>query len=51
MFISLAREHHWSPGILGDLFFDEEDYLGLRFWYNDLEEVNRQLKAAASKTK
>ncbi len=44
MFVSLVRENHWPPSVLEGLFFDREDYLGLIFWYEDLLEVNDELK-------
>lgn len=43
MMITVAREFKWSPGILGDLFFDEEDQDGLMFWYNDVLEMKKQM--------
>jgi hypothetical protein len=30
---------------VGDLFLDDTDYKGLIFWYKDVLEVDRQLKA------
>jgi hypothetical protein len=44
MFVSLTREHHWPPSVLEGLFFDAEDYLGLYFWFNDLKEVEEEMK-------
>lgn len=49
MMVSVAREFKWSPGILGDLFFDDQDYKGLIFWYKDVEEMNKQLKDKSKK--
>lgn len=49
MMISVAREFKWSPDILGDLFFDDEDYKGLKFWYNDVLEMSKKLKDKSKK--
>lgn len=40
---SVAREYKWSPDVLGDLFFDAEDYLGLLFWHEDIKEMQKNL--------
>lgn len=34
------REHRWTPDIIGSLFFDNEDYCGLFFWYQDVVETD-----------
>lgn len=44
MIISVAREYHWPPEILGGFFIDEVDYMGLEFWYNDVKEMNEEFK-------
>jgi hypothetical protein len=44
MIISVAREHHWAPEVLGALYFDAEDYMGLRFWFEDIKEVDKAIK-------
>ncbi len=44
MISSLVREHHWSPDIIGDLFFDAEDHYGLVFWYDDLIQMHKDLE-------
>lgn len=49
MIKSVVREHHWSPRIVGDFFIDREDYKGLEFWYNDMAEVNNDLKKITEK--
>lgn len=48
MMASVAREFKWSPDILGDLFFDAEDYQGLEYWYNDIVEMHKQLKGKST---
>jgi hypothetical protein len=41
---SIARQYRWSPMVIGDLYFDDLDYLGLRYWYNDAKEIEESLK-------
>jgi hypothetical protein len=36
---------------LGALYFDAADYNGLFFWYNDVCEVSREMKAKAEAAK
>jgi len=43
MIASVVREYKWSPAIIGDLFFDAQDYLGLEFWYNDIKEAQKDM--------
>lgn len=42
MFLSLGREHHWPPSVLGGLFFDRQDYYGLLFWYDDMVALSKK---------
>ncbi len=44
MITSVVREHHWLPAQVGSLFLDADDHYGLEYWYNDLVEVNEELK-------
>jgi hypothetical protein len=44
MVSSVVNEYKWSPEIIGDLFFDSEDYHGLEFWYNNVKEMNDRMK-------
>jgi hypothetical protein len=44
MIITVIREHHWLPTEIGKLKLDDEDYLGLEFWYNDVITVINELK-------
>lgn len=44
MIISVAREFHWPPSILGGFFIDGQDFEGLEFWYEDCVKVNEELK-------
>ena len=43
MLKTVVREHHWPPEVFGGLFIDYQDHLGLEFWYNDIDEVNKEL--------
>ncbi|KKN59924.1 hypothetical protein LCGC14_0536740 [marine sediment metagenome] len=44
MIKSVVREHHWPPNIIKNLYLDKEDYQGLEYWYDDVKEVNDNLK-------
>lgn len=44
MIKSVVREHHWAPSVVGALYFDNEDYLGLEYWYNDVTETVKALE-------
>lgn len=46
---SVVRNYHWTPDIIGSLFFDAEDYEGLEYWYNDVVEQEKDMKAATRK--
>jgi len=49
---TIVREYKWSPDIIGDLFFDREDYRGLYYWYDDvIEMVEEQKKMMAQNKK
>jgi hypothetical protein len=47
----VVREYKWSPDIIGDLFFDREDHLGLFHWYEDLVKQSELIKAEQNKKK
>lgn len=40
---SIARQYYWSPDVLGDLFFDAIDQDGLLFWWEDIQDIKRNL--------
>ncbi len=44
MVVSVVRNYHWTPDVIGGLFFDAEDYEGLEYWMNDIEAQIKQLK-------
>ena len=41
---TVVREFKWSPDIVDDLFIDDADYHGIKYWYDDLFEVHKELK-------
>lgn len=43
------RDMKWSPEIIGDLFFDAEDYHGIEFWYNDIAQTIKEIQAQTPK--
>jgi hypothetical protein len=45
MIKTVVREHHWQPNEIGKLKLDNEDYLGLEYWYNDVMKVISEMKA------
>jgi hypothetical protein len=48
---SVVREHHWTPDIIGRLFFDRLDYKGLLYWYDDVKEMDKEMKADIERNK
>jgi hypothetical protein len=44
MIRSVAREFKWPPNVIGGLFVDDADYLGLEYWYNDVLEMVNETK-------
>lgn len=43
------REYHWSPSTIGDLFFDDDDYEGIVWIYNDMVEVQKEIERKSKK--
>ncbi len=43
MIRSVVNHYKWSPQLVGDLFIDAEDYLGLEFWYNEVDRMIKEL--------
>jgi hypothetical protein len=37
-------ELKWPPNIIGGLFYDRIDYLGLLFWYDTVNEKIKRMK-------
>jgi len=42
---TVVDKYHWPPEVIGGLFIDDEDYEGILFWYNLIEEERKQLTA------
>ena len=44
MIKTVARSFGWaSPSVLNEMFCDDDDYMGIKFWYKDVEEQHREL--------
>lgn len=43
MLTTVVNHYKWSPFIIGDLFIDAEDELGLEFWYNEVDRMVKEL--------
>jgi len=41
---TVVREHHWRPSEIESLYLDGTDFFGLLYWYEDISEVNNELK-------
>ena len=44
MIRTVAREYKWPPEVLGGLYFDRQDYLGLEYWYDDVMDMIEKAK-------
>jgi hypothetical protein len=44
MIVSVVRNYHWTPEVIGKLYIDDIDYQGLIFWYEDAKEMNKLTK-------
>lgn len=44
MIKSVVRTFQWTPEVIDNLYFDDIDYHGLIFWYNDVIEVSKEIK-------
>lgn len=46
---AIARIYKWSPERIGKLFINGNDFLSLKFWYNDakeyIKEINKSMGA------
>ena len=41
---SVVREFKYTPKDIDELYLDEIDYHGLIFWYNDVLQIQKDLK-------
>ena len=46
---NVINEYKWSPQIIGDFFFDAEDHLGLWYWQDEIEKMNKEFKSLMPK--
>lgn len=49
MYLSLYREYHWTPYVIGNLFVDDMDHEGLVKIFDDLRRSNEEVKKAYKK--
>lgn len=42
---SVVRVYKFRPKDISSLFFDDEDYLGLIYWYEDAKEYVKEIKS------
>lgn len=50
MIVSVARSFRWTPTyMLDNLYVDDYDVLGLKFWYNDTVKQADEIKNAKPK--
>lgn len=45
---SIVREHHWTPDTIDRFYFDYIDHHGLLFWFEDLQEMDKQINKKTS---
>tara|TARA_R110000823_G_scaffold260006_3_gene380988 strand:+ start:439 stop:579 length:141 start_codon:yes stop_codon:yes gene_type:complete len=43
MIKSVIREHHWLPQQVSKMYLDSSDHRGLEYWYEDVQEVGKEL--------
>lgn len=48
MIKTIVRQHHWAPEAMGALYFDDLDYEGLLFWFDEVMEAIAEMKKRAS---
>jgi len=44
MIKSVVRSFHWTCRDIESLYLDDADFLSLGYWYNDIIEVEKELK-------
>lgn len=37
MVLTVAREYKWTPETIGSLYLDDVDFLGLEYWYLEID--------------
>ena len=51
MIKSVVRLFKWTPDTIEKLFYDDIDFEGLVFWYNDTEVYQNEIKETSTKSK
>ena len=46
---SVVRQYHWQPRIISSLYADNQDYMGLIYWYEDALDIAREMKIKSKK--
>jgi hypothetical protein len=41
---SIVRSFQWTPETINGLYLDGIDHFGLKYWYDDCKEVEREMK-------
>ena len=50
MIKTVARSFKWaSPEVLKNMYCDKEDFEGIIFWYEDVEEQHREIESKKNK--
>lgn len=49
LIVSVVRETKWTPEIIDSLFFDDIDYHGILWWYEDVKTMNEEIKKSMNK--
>jgi hypothetical protein len=48
---SIAREHHWTPEQIDNLYLDSQDHYGAEYWYEDIQAMHKELETKTPKVK
>lgn len=52
MIITVGRSFKWaSPSVISEMFVDAEDWDGIEFWYNDVQNQHIELERQNPKKK
>ena len=46
---SVVRENKWTPDVIDNLYFDDFDYHGIFYWYDDVKLMNDEIKKTYNK--
>lgn len=48
---TVVREYKWPPEVIGGFFFDDHDFDGIEYWYEDILKVNTELESRNKQNK